>query len=70
MSWYVVAQIMIQPVLPPAPASASASASVRILEATTASRDDWARPGGAQRTEIVIVEKDGRKTPVRLIEHQ
>jgi len=68
MSLYLLAQILLQP-LPP-PAIAHASVSTRIVRSVAASPDEWARPGGAQRTELRIRERDGRLVLVRLIEHQ
>jgi hypothetical protein len=66
--FYLLAQITLQPTLPPA--LAQASVSTRIVRPATASPDEWARSSGAQRTELMIRETDGQVVLVRLIEHQ
>lgn len=68
MSLYLLAQIMLQPT--PLPALAQASVSMRIVRPAIASPDEWTKPSGPQRTELVIRERDGQVVLVRLIEYQ
>jgi hypothetical protein len=47
-----------------------AIAAVRILKAASASEKDWLSETAAHRREIMVRERDGRLTAVRLIEHE
>jgi hypothetical protein len=47
-----------------------AIATVRILKPVSASEKDWLADTAAHRREIMVREKDGRLTAVRLIEHE
>lgn len=68
MVLFILSHILLQPV--PVSARAQASARGRIIRPAAASQDEWAKASSAQRREVVIREKDGRETLVRLIEYQ
>lgn len=57
--------------VPPAPRQTqSAIATIRILQYGKSSKSVWNDQPGFRKREIVVQEKDGRKTIVRLIEFE
>jgi hypothetical protein len=54
----------------PLPASPRANVTVRIERATKANEQTWASSPTFRRREIAIVNKDGSKSRLRLIEHE
>jgi len=61
------AAVIVEPRPQPRP---QAIATVRILRPLSASEKDWLSGSAAHRREIMVREKDGRLTAVRLIEHE
>ena len=47
-----------------------ATARVRLVNAARATRADWRAAESLNKREIVVEEADGRKTIVRVIEHE
>lgn len=75
----MIALIAIAAILPVAPAAAvpvaapqrrQASASARVVRAASASQKDWDSAAAGHRREVLLREKDGRTTLVRMIEHE
>jgi hypothetical protein len=55
----------------PAPATASAQATVQVLRRVARASDaDWKRADARQTREVLVKEKDGTTTRLRLIEYQ
>ena len=61
------AVVIVEPRPQPRP---QAIATVRILRSLSASEKDWLSGSATHRREIMVREKDGRLTAVRLIEHE
>lgn len=71
----MIAGMIAAPALPAAPFSAArpdvqAIATVRIVRSLSTSEKDWLSQPADRRRQILIREKDGRITTVRLIEHE
>lgn len=48
----------------------SATVTMRVLESAKSSRSSWDNQPASRKKEIIVQEKDGRQTRVRLIEFE